>query len=81
MIEDIEIATRFAHEYLKLSNAIAVTGTGRSYTVASSAVEILPELTLAPNSDGQVFKWSEMVEQKRELWPIEFLLPGGAYIH
>ena len=81
MIEDIEIATRFAHEYLKLSNPIAVTGTGRSYTVASSAVEIFPELKLAPNSDGQVFKWSEMVEQKRELWPIEFLLPGGAYIH
>jgi len=81
MVEDIEIATRFAHEHLKLPNPISVTGTGRSYTLASSAAEILPELKLVLNSDDQVFKWSEMVEQKRELWPIEFLLPGGAYIH
>jgi hypothetical protein len=81
MLEDIEIATRFAHEHLKLSNAISITGTGRSYTLASSAVEVVPDLKLVPNSDGQVFKWSEMVDQTRELWPIEFLLPGGAYIH
>lgn len=81
MLEDIEIATRFAHEHLKLSKPISVTGTGRGYTLASSAAEIFPELKLVPNSDAQVFKWSEMVEQKHELWPIEFLLPGGAYIH
>jgi len=81
MIEDIEIATRFAHEHLSLSQSISITGIGRGYTLASSAAEVIPELKLVPNSDGQVFKWSETVEQKRELWPIEFLLPGGAYIH
>lgn len=81
MLEDIEIATRFAHEHLKLSNPISITATGRSYTLASSAAEIFPELKLVLNSDEQAFKWSEMVEQKHELWPIEFLLPGGAYIH
>jgi hypothetical protein len=26
-------------------------------------------------------KWSELVEQKQELWPIQYLMPGGAYIH
>jgi len=26
-------------------------------------------------------KWSEIVEQKKESWPIQYLLPGGAYIH
>jgi hypothetical protein len=81
MLEDIEIATRFAHEHLKVSKPIAITGTGRAYTLAASAAEIFPELTLVLNSESEVFKWSEMVEQKRELWPIEFLLPGGAYIH
>jgi len=26
-------------------------------------------------------KWSELVEQKRETWPIQYLLPSGAYVH
>jgi len=26
-------------------------------------------------------KWSDLVEEKRELWSIQDLLPGGAYIH
>jgi len=29
----------------------------------------------------KVLKWSEIVEQKRESWPIQYLLPSGAYIH
>jgi len=28
-----------------------------------------------------LFEWSEIVDQKTEVWPIQFLLPGGAYIH
>ena len=27
------------------------------------------------------FKWSTLVEEKRELWPIAYLLPNGAHIH
>jgi hypothetical protein len=26
-------------------------------------------------------RWSDIVNQKTELWPIQYLLPGGAYIH
>jgi hypothetical protein len=26
-------------------------------------------------------KWSELVEQRQEIWPIQYLVPGGAYIH
>jgi hypothetical protein len=25
-------------------------------------------------------QWQELVEKKRETWPIWFLVPGGAYI-
>jgi hypothetical protein len=31
--------------------------------------------------DDPPIKWSELVDQKRETWQIEVLLPGGAYIH
>jgi hypothetical protein len=81
MLEDFEIATRFAHERLGVADPISVTGSGKGYTLASAAVEVLPGMKLLQNSNSPLFKWSEVVQQKRELWPIEFLLPGGAYIH
>jgi hypothetical protein len=49
-------------------------------TVAGAAAETLPNLKFLPSPDAAI-KWSEIVDQKRELWPIELLLPGGAYIH
>jgi hypothetical protein len=58
-----------------------LTGRGSGYAVASSASEVLPAIKLLSQPDAQVMKWSEFVDQKRELWPIQFLLPGGAYIH
>jgi len=33
-----------------------------------------------PHPAGDIMKWSEVVLQRRELWPIQYLLPGGAYI-
>jgi hypothetical protein len=37
-------------------------------------VNLLP----APNSPP--LKWSEIVDHKTELWPIQYMLPGGAYV-
>jgi hypothetical protein len=31
--------------------------------------------------DAQRIRWSDLVQQKTELWPIEYLIPGGAYLH
>src|SRR5215469_15479612 len=80
MIEDAEIAGRFASQKLH-SNVAGVTATGDAYTLACAIAETLPGVSLLPEPNGNVLKWSEIVEQEREVWPIQYLLPGGAYIH
>jgi Acetyl xylan esterase (AXE1) len=80
MIEDAEIARRFAES--KLGTQVdAVAAPGNAYTVASAIAETLSRMQLLPQQDGQILRWSEIVEQKRETWPIQYLLPGGAYVH
>jgi hypothetical protein len=36
---------------------------------------------LLTQADRKVLRWSDLVEQRQEQWPIQFLVPGGAYIH
>jgi pimeloyl-ACP methyl ester carboxylesterase len=80
MIEDSEIASRFAREKLG-AKEVSITAPGDAYTLASAIAETLPGIELLPRTDAKVLKWSEIVEQKREIWPIQYLLPSGAYIH
>ncbi len=80
MIEDAEIAKQFAAQQLH-ANVAVVTAAGDAYTLASAIAEVLPGVILLPEPIRKVSKWSEIVEQKRESWPIQYLLPGGAYIH
>jgi len=42
---------------------------------------VLPGMQSISHSDNRTLKWSTLVEEKRELWPIAYLLPNGAYIH
>jgi len=80
MIEDVEIAMRFADQ--KINHAeFAVIGTGEAYTLSSTVAETLLNIKLLPQADAHAAKWTESVDQKQELWPIQYLLPGGAYIH
>jgi hypothetical protein len=79
MIEDVEIAMRFADQ--KMNHTFAVIGTGDAYTLSSAVAETLPNTKLLAEPDAHAVKWSDLVEQKQELWPIQYLLPGGAYIH
>jgi cephalosporin-C deacetylase-like acetyl esterase len=81
MIEDAEIATRFFRAQFNLRAEIAVAGSNDSFTLARAISETLPNIKLLSEPDGHVIPWSELVNQKTELWPIEDLLPGGAYIH
>lgn len=81
MIEDVEIASRFAVARLSAGDQLAIAGLGDAFTLASAAAETLPNIRLDESSRPATIKWSELVEQKRESWPIEVLLPGGAYIH
>jgi hypothetical protein len=80
LIEDIEIASRFTRVKLAPNSAISIQATGPMATVAGAAAETLSNLKLLPSSDAAI-TWSGIVDQKRELWPIDLLLPGGAYIH
>jgi cephalosporin-C deacetylase-like acetyl esterase len=79
MIEDAEIASRFAQTKFG-SQEISVTAKGDAYTLAYSIAEVIHGIKLQPQQGERVIKWSEIVEEKRESWPIQYLLPGGAYI-
>ncbi len=81
MIEDVEITARFTSSKLAPGSALAVTGTGDAFTLANAVSETLPYMKLVSPPGAQPSKWSELVDQKRELWPIQDLLPGGAYVH
>ena len=81
MFEDVEIVTRFANLKLRGQQAdLAISGTGSAYTLATTASEVLPNLRLVSRPDAQRIRWSDLVQQKTELWPIEYLIPGGAYL-
>jgi pimeloyl-ACP methyl ester carboxylesterase len=81
MIEDVEIAARFIRAKAGPASEIAITGSGNGYSLASAASETLPGIRMIPQPESEIVKWSDLVEEKRELWPIQDLLPGGAYIH
>ena len=80
LIDDSQIAAQFSK--LKLGRTpVAITADGDSYTLAGSIAEIFPAIKLVPNPSAKAMKWSGIVESKQELWPIQYLLPGGAYVH
>jgi pimeloyl-ACP methyl ester carboxylesterase len=80
MIEDAEIAVRFSRAKLN-AQEFRVTADGDASTVAHAAAETIPGIKMLPETGVRMTKWSEIVEQKREIWPIQFLLPDGAYVH
>ncbi|MDQ1411077.1 MAG: hypothetical protein QOJ41_2812 [Acidobacteriaceae bacterium] len=79
LIEDAEIAARFADAKLG-AHVTAVTAPGDAYTLAGAISETLPNIKLLQQADGAILKWSEIVRQRREIWPIQYLMPSGAYI-
>lgn len=80
MIEDAEIAIRFSR--LKLhATEFAVASDEEGSTLANAIAETLPGAPQIQNPGAHIIRWSDLVLQKREQWPIQYLLPGGAYIH
>jgi dienelactone hydrolase len=80
MIEDAEIAIRFSR--LKLhAGDFSVASDEEGSTLANAIAGTLPGVRQIPNPGAHIMKWSDLVVQKRELWPIQYLLPGGAYVH
>jgi hypothetical protein len=79
MIEDAEIAVRFSREKLH-AGSFSIVSDPDSALLGSAIASTLPEVNPGPHAAGDIMKWSEVVLQPRELWPIQYLLPGGAYI-
>jgi hypothetical protein len=80
-MEDAEIATRFFRMAIRPDAKFFVAGSEGAAPLASAIAKTLPDVKLLPETDDRPFRWSETVNQKTELWPIQYLLPGGAYIH
>jgi hypothetical protein len=79
LIEDAEIASRFADARLG-AHVAAVTAPGNAYALAAAISKTLPNIKLLPQADAVDLKWSEIVRKRREIWPIEYLMPSGAYL-
>ncbi len=79
MIDDALIARRFGEEKL----GVKVTGIkapSEAFTVATAIAEVSPDLKLFRESNSVLLRWQELVDKEQETWPIQFLVPGGAYI-
>jgi len=79
MIEDAEIAVRFSREKLH-AGSFSIVSDPDSALLGSAISSTLSGVNPDPHRAGDIMKWSEVVLQRRELWPIQYLLPGGAYI-
>jgi dienelactone hydrolase len=78
MIEDVEVVARFARERLG-ARAVAVDAPGDARLLARAAAAALPDVALVrPATDETSFEWREAVESRREVWPIHYLVLGGA---
>jgi len=79
MIEDAEIAIRFSRGKLH-AGSFSIVSDPESAILAAAIASTLSSVSPGPHPAVEVMKWSELVLQRRELWPIHYLLPGGAYI-
>jgi dienelactone hydrolase len=76
-IEDVEIVVRFAREKLGMPRLV-LAPSAEAGALADAAAKVLPGLEVQAAPDAPPFRWSDVVEQMREIWPIQYLLPGGA---
>jgi hypothetical protein len=74
MIEDVEIVRRFARETLGIPRLAVAVRRGERARGGGGA----ERLERAHAAEPPRFRWSDVVEEMREVWPIQYLLPGGA---
>jgi pimeloyl-ACP methyl ester carboxylesterase len=79
MIDDALIARRFGEEKLGV-NVTGIRAPSEAFTVAKAIAEVSTDLKLSRESNSVLMQWQELVDKKQETWPIQFLVPGGAYI-
>ena len=78
VIEDVEIAVRFARARLG-AREVAIDAPGDARLLARAAASALPDVALVVAKDPEpAFAWAEAVAHLRETWPIAYLVPGAA---
>jgi hypothetical protein len=77
MMEDTEIVLRFAQSHLQIQE-MQVRAENNTGLLAQKLVEIFPKLKL--ENKMNVKTWSDIINQKIEKWPVEYIIPGGVYI-
>jgi hypothetical protein len=77
LIDDVGLAVRFARERLG-ARQISIEGSGDADLLARAAAAVLPGVSVVPSRDPKAFSWKAAVEELREVWPIHYLVPGGA---
>jgi hypothetical protein len=78
-LEDVEIVTRFVQRQLGVPNVSSVSVSGRREAdLLSRAAAQTFNLAHVAAADAVTIEWSEIVEQGRELWPIQYMISGGA---
>jgi dienelactone hydrolase len=78
LIEDVEIAARFARARLG-AREVAIEARGEARLLVWAAANALPDVALVRATAGEpAFSWDETVERLRETWPVHYLVSGGA---
>lgn len=78
-IEDVEIATRFVQQQLGVAQ-VAVTSQGDANLLARAASQVLALEYVQSADAAKPIEWAAIVDEGRELWPIQYLMPGGAFL-
>jgi len=60
---------------------VSVTAPDRVFTVAAAIAETVSGVQLEESPSAKRLSRFELVNVEREVWPIEDLLPNGAYVH
>jgi dienelactone hydrolase len=79
LIDDVGLAVRFARERLG-ARQVSIEGAGDAFLLAQAAAAVLPGVSVIPSRDPKAFSWKQAVEGLREVWPIHYLVPGGAAV-
>jgi dienelactone hydrolase len=80
VVEDVEIAARFARERLG-AREVAIETPGDARLLGRVVASALPDVALVkPAATEAAFDWKEAVESLRETWAIHYLVPGGALL-
>lgn len=79
MIDDIAIVARFARERLGASSVSLAPSEEAALLADAAAAVVAGPIAVAP-APTRASRWSDLVDQMREVWPIQYLLPGGALL-